>query len=65
MTHFRSTTDKLLFFLVVGGGLLFVLYLVVDSLYHKIKWRRLMRKFEESKEIERAEDAGPKPPTKS
>jgi hypothetical protein len=39
----------------VGGAFLFFGYLVIDGLYHRRKWRRLQRKFEESAEPEEAE----------
>ena len=45
---FESTSQKLLFLVVVGGALLFVGYLLGDTLYHKLKWRRLNRKFKEA-----------------
>lgn len=45
---FRSKTDLAVFVVVVGAAVAFLAYLVGDGLYHRMKWRRLRRKFKEA-----------------
>jgi hypothetical protein len=43
-----STPELLLYGIVGLGAALFVGYLLIDGAYHKLKWRRIQRKFKES-----------------
>jgi hypothetical protein len=45
---FGSGSEAVVFALVVGAAALFSIYLVVDGLYHRYKWKRIQRKFRES-----------------
>jgi len=43
-----STPEILLYGIVGLGAAVFVGYLLIDGAYHKLKWRRIQRKFKES-----------------
>ena len=43
------STPELVIYGIVGlGASFFVGYLLIDGAYHKLKWRRIQRKFKES-----------------
>jgi hypothetical protein len=48
-SNFGSNSELAIFLVVVAGAALFFTYLIADGVYHRRKWRRIQRKFKESK----------------